>query len=123
MTQGCDASILLDSGSDGTSELQSGSNLGIRRLDLIDAVKGQLEAECEGTVSCADIIVLAAREAVSFTGGPEIEVPLGRLDGLDASQSAADSSLPAPTITVSRLLNEFGAMGMSVPESVAILGN
>ena len=120
--QGCDASILLDVGSDGTSELQSGSNLGIRRLDIIDTVKQELESVCPQTVSCADIIVLAAKEAVRFNGGPDINVPLGRADGFDTSQSDADNSLPAPTVSVSDLANEFGAMGMTLEESVAILG-
>ena len=114
---------MLDSGSDGTSELQSSSNLGIRRLDVIDTLKEQLESACPQTVSCADLIVLAAREAVRFNGGPDINVPLGRVDGFDASQSDADNSLPAPTISVQGLVNEFGAMGMTTKESVAILGN
>ncbi|KAH7295212.1 hypothetical protein KP509_27G037400 [Ceratopteris richardii] len=119
---GCDASILLDSGSDGTAELEAPANLGVRRLDWIDNVKGRLEAACPQTVSCADIIALAAREAVAQNGGPNIDIPLGRLDGFSASSSAAESSLPSATISVSDMFAFFGAMGMSVPESVAILG-
>ena len=120
--QACDASILLDSGSDGTSELQSGSNGGIRRLNWIDNVKQRLEAACPGTVSCADIIALAARDAVALNGGPDIHLRLGRLDGFEASASEASSSLPPATISVSSMLDLFAEMGMDAAESVAILG-
>lgn len=119
---GCDASILLDSGQDGTAELESGANLGVRRLDFIDNVKARLEAACPQTVSCADIIAMAARDAVALNGGPDIAIPLGRLDGFQASSSAAESSLPPATISVSSMLSLFGVMGMNAAESVAILG-
>eukprot|EP00250_Pteridium_aquilinum_P014418 c21975_g1_i1 orf=210-1169(-) len=119
---GCEASILLDSGPGGTSEIQSGSNLGIRRLDIIDTIKGRVEAACPQTVSCADIIAMVGRDAVSFSGGPDISIPLGRLDGFQASAAAATASLPPATISVDDMLNLFGNMGMSLPESVAILG-
>ncbi|KAH7372560.1 hypothetical protein KP509_17G009900 [Ceratopteris richardii] len=120
---GCDASILLDQGSDGTAEIESPSNLGIHKLNAIDTVKNQLEAACPQTVSCADIIALAAREAVAQNGGPNIRVPLGRLDGFDASASAATKFLPLATISAAGTIDLFGAMGMTPEESVAILGS
>lgn len=119
---GCDASILLDSGPGGTSELQSGSNLGVRRLDIIYTLKGRLEAACPQTVSCADIVAMVGRDAVAFSGGPDIPIALGRFDGFQASDSAATAALPPATISVDNMLNLFGNMGMSLPESVAILG-
>lgn len=61
--QGCDASILLD-GSD--SEQTAFPNSGIRGFDVIDDAKAAVEAVCPGVVSCADIIVMATRDAVSF---------------------------------------------------------
>ncbi|MCO5546937.1 hypothetical protein L7F22_000376 [Adiantum nelumboides] len=120
---GCDASVLLDSGSDGSAEVEAPANLGIRRLDVIDAVKKQLELACPQTVSCADVIAMAAREAVAHSGGPAISIPLGRVDGFDASSDAAQSALPAATISVPDMLNLFSNMGMSTEESVAILGS
>lgn len=119
---GCDASIMLDNGNDGTAELEAGANLGVRRLDFIDNVKARLEAACPQTVSCADIIAMAARDAVALNGGPDITIPLGRLDGFRASSSDAESALPPATISVSNMLSLFGSMGMNLPESVAILG-
>lgn len=120
---GCDASIMLDSGSDGTTEVEAAANLGIRRQDIIDNVKKQLEAACPQTVSCADIIAMSAREAIVRAGGPAISIPLGRLDGFDASSDAAQSALPPATISVPDMLNLFSNMGMSTEESVSILGS
>ncbi|CAM6008249.1 unnamed protein product [Sphagnum balticum] len=120
--QGCDASIMLESGNGITSELESGSNFGIRRLDIIDGVKATLEKACPNTVSCADIIAMAGREAVAFTGGPRIDIPLGRRDSTFASAAEATASLPAATISVDQFIALFAGYGMTLSESVAILG-
>lgn len=62
--QGCDASILLKLSSG--SELNAVPNQTIRpiALQLVDDIKGRLEAACPKVVSCSDIIVLAAKAAV-----------------------------------------------------------
>lgn len=62
--QGCDASVLLDSGSNIISEKGSNPNrMSLRGFDVIDQIKSALERECPQTVSCADIIALAARDS------------------------------------------------------------
>ncbi|KAJ7534628.1 hypothetical protein O6H91_13G103500 [Diphasiastrum complanatum] len=119
---GCDASILLDSGGSDTSELLSEKNFGIRRLDFIDQIKATVEFACPGVVSCSDIIVLAAREAIAISGGPRIIVQTGRRDSLFASNLVADVSLPRASVNIDTFLDIFQTKGMTVPESVAILG-
>lgn len=63
--KGCDASVLLDSVEGMTSEKQAGPNLNsLRGFEVIDKIKYLLEEECPLTVSCADILTMAARDAV-----------------------------------------------------------
>lgn len=59
--RGCDASILIDGR---TAEKMAEPNLGLRGYNVIEDAKSQLEAECPGVVSCADILALAARDSV-----------------------------------------------------------
>ena len=66
--QGCDASILLDSTDDQNkdNEKAAGPNRSLSGYEFIDEIKAKLEEECPGVVSCADILALAARDAVSY---------------------------------------------------------
>ncbi|VVA97942.1 unnamed protein product [Arabis nemorensis] len=124
--QGCDASILIEPSGDKQqfTEIDSVKNFGIRKRDLISGIKTSLETECPKQVSCSDIIILAAREAVALTGGPLIPVPLGRKDSLSTpSKHVADSDLPPSTADVDSILSLFGGKGMTVEESVAIMGS
>lgn len=61
--KGCDASLLLDGSN---SEKRAPPNLSVRGYELIDAVKNAVERACPGVVSCADIIAMATRDAVSW---------------------------------------------------------
>uniref|UniRef100_A0A804QFW7 Plant heme peroxidase family profile domain-containing protein n=1 Tax=Zea mays TaxID=4577 RepID=A0A804QFW7_MAIZE len=63
--QGCDASVLLDDTGNFTGEKSAGPNAGsLRGFGVIDTVKALLEALCPRTVSCADILAVAARDSV-----------------------------------------------------------
>ena len=63
--QGCDGSILLNSTGAGAAEKDAPPNLTLRGCDLIDRVKALVEEACPGVVSCADVLALAARDAVA----------------------------------------------------------
>jgi peroxidase len=64
MLQGCDASILLDGSGSIISEKVSNPNRNSARgFEIIDEIKSALERQCPHTVSCADILAIAARDS------------------------------------------------------------
>lgn len=38
----------------------------LRGFDIVDRIKNKLESECPGIVSCADLLAIAARDAVNL---------------------------------------------------------
>ncbi|MBA0806680.1 hypothetical protein Gohar_022544 [Gossypium harknessii] len=82
--QGCDGSVLISGSSAERSALP---NLGLRGFEVIDDAKALLESLCPGVVSCADILAVAARDAVDLSDGPSWTVPTGRRDGRVSSSS------------------------------------
>ncbi|KAJ8470981.1 hypothetical protein OPV22_025324 [Ensete ventricosum] len=68
---GCDGSILLDDTATFTGEKNARPNANSTRgFEVIDTIKSSVEAACAATVSCADILALAARDGVVLLGGP-----------------------------------------------------
>ena len=67
LLQGCDASLLLDDTPNMLGEKLALSNINsLRSFEVVDEVKEALEMACPGIVSCADIIIMAARDAVAL---------------------------------------------------------
>lgn len=65
LQQGCDGSVLLDDTATLKGEktaLQNKNSL--RGYEIVDKIKNMVESECPGVVSCADILTIAARDAV-----------------------------------------------------------
>lgn len=122
IVQSCDASILLDSSGDVQTEKQSDRNFGMRNFKYVDTIKQAIEAECPGVVSCADIIVLAAKEAAAMLGGPRIAVKTGRRDSRKSSAAVVDKYVPLHNGSISSLLSAFASVGIDAEGAVALLG-
>ncbi|CAH1418699.1 unnamed protein product [Lactuca virosa] len=121
--KGCDASVLLDDTANFTGEKNAGPNSNsIRGFNVIDTIKTQLERQCPGVVSCADILSAAARDSVVALGGPGWSTVFGRRDSTTASQSAANSNLPSPASSLSSLISSFSNKGFTANEMVALSG-
>ncbi|KAG2401021.1 hypothetical protein LR48_Vigan02g269500 [Vigna angularis] len=120
---GCDASVLLDDTDTFTGEKNSFPNANsLRGFDVIDNIKSELENMCQGVVSCADILAVAARDAVFELGGPRWEVPLGRRDSTTASLAESNSDLPAPFFDLDGLTSAFAKKNFTVQELVTLSG-
>ncbi|QHO31477.1 hypothetical protein HN51_019667 [Arachis hypogaea] len=120
---GCDGSILLDDTSTFTGEKSAGPNQNSARgFDVIDSIKSNVEAACNATVSCADILALAARDGVVQLGGPSWTVGLGRRDARTASQTAANNQIPSPFSDLSTLTSRFAAKGLNARDLTALSG-
>lgn len=63
--QGCDASVMISSPTgDAEKDAQDNLSLAGDGFDTVVKAKQAVEAACPGRVSCADILALAARDAV-----------------------------------------------------------
>ncbi|CAN4094177.1 unnamed protein product [Withania somnifera] len=120
--RGCDGSVLLNSTKSNKEEKDAIANLSLRGFQVIDAAKSALEKQCPDTVSCADILALVARDAVSLIKGPTWQVPLGRRDGKVSILSEATTNLPTPFDNFTTLKTRFGALGLSVKDLVVLSG-
>ncbi|XP_031120111.1 lignin-forming anionic peroxidase-like [Ipomoea triloba] len=118
--QGCDASILLDESPTIKGEKTALPNLdSARGYDVIEAAKDELEKTCPGIVSCADVLSVAARDAIAAVGGPSWTVKLGRRDSTMASRTI---DLPSPFDNLDRLISSFASKGLNTRDMVALSG-
>ncbi|KAG2708191.1 hypothetical protein I3843_05G164500 [Carya illinoinensis] len=121
---GCDASILLDSTPSGAPvEKESPANGGtLRGLEVIDEIKAQVEQECPGVVSCADILAFASRDAALLSGLSNHRVPAGRRDGLSSRAADTLGNLPSPSSSINYIAGIFATKGLSLEEMVILTG-
>ncbi|VVB17410.1 unnamed protein product [Arabis nemorensis] len=117
MVNGCDASVLLEGPN---SERTAPQNRGLGGFVIIDKIKQVLESRCPGVVSCADILNLAARDAVHMAGAPSYPVFTGRRDGGALNADAVD--LPSPSISIDESLAYFKSKGLDVLDMTTLLG-
>ncbi|CAN0928558.1 Peroxidase 13 [Linum grandiflorum] len=112
--EGCDGSILLDGGERGAT-----GNQGLGSFDVIETAKERLESMCPGIVSCADIVALAARDAIALSRGPIFDIPTGRRDGRVNDVNNANS-LPDVNDSADVMIDKFRQKGLSVRDLVLL---
>ncbi|KAI3466316.1 hypothetical protein Pfo_022979 [Paulownia fortunei] len=122
---GCDASVMLDDSNgmaNQSTERQAIPNKTLKGFNYIDKIKELLESECPGVVSCADILVLATRDAIALSGGPYYPTLTGRRDSIQSYFSKALAEIPRPDSNISQTLHLFSQRGFNERETVALLG-
>ncbi|XP_047943128.1 peroxidase 7-like [Salvia hispanica] len=117
--RGCDASVLLNHPG---SERAAEASKTLRGFDLIDQIKAEVERQCPKTVSCADILTAAARDATIMAGGPFWEVPFGRRDGRISLAREAES-VPQGHENITQLLRTFEELGLTFVDMVVLSGS
>ncbi|GMH12130.1 hypothetical protein Nepgr_013971 [Nepenthes gracilis] len=120
---GCDGSILLVDTPTFTGEQGAQPNKNsVRGFNVINTIKTNVEKACNATVSCADILALAARDGTVMLGGPSWTVSLGRRDSTTANLTAANADLPPPFANLDTLISMFAAKGLSATDMTALSG-
>ncbi|CAN4083652.1 unnamed protein product [Withania somnifera] len=117
--RGCDGSILLDHEG---SERSANASKTLRGFEVIDDIKKEVEKACPKTVSCADILTAAARDATVAVGGPYWMVPYGRKDGTVSTAKEADELVPMGHELITDLLEFFQSKGLNVLDLVVLSG-
>ncbi|KAM2042633.1 peroxidase 7-like [Malus sylvestris] len=116
--RGCDASILLNHEGGEREGLASKT---LRGFEVIDDIKAEVEKKCPRTVSCADILTAATRDATVQVGGPYWAVPYGRKDG-KVSIAKETEKVPMGHEDLTSLLEIFQSQGLNVLDLVVLSG-
>ncbi|KAL6658014.1 hypothetical protein ACP70R_005794 [Stipagrostis hirtigluma subsp. patula] len=117
--RGIDGSVLVDAPG---SERRADASKTLRGFELIDAIKTELEAKCRATVSCADILTAAARDAAVAAGAPYWSLEYGRKDGKESREDEADQYVPMGRESVTDLIAIFESKGLDIVDLVALSG-
>uniref|UniRef100_M8C5Q5 Peroxidase 2 n=1 Tax=Aegilops tauschii TaxID=37682 RepID=M8C5Q5_AEGTA len=120
---GCDASVLLDATPFSPSEKDVEPNASLTGYTVIDDIKSALEHDCPATVSCADVIALASRDAVALLRGPTWSVPFGRKDSrFAANPESTKKGLPSPHNNLGELITMFSRLNLDARDMTALSG-
>nr|CAB3470795.1 unnamed protein product [Digitaria exilis] len=127
---GCDGSILLDDTPSFTGEKGAGPNfMSVRGYEVIDTIKTQVEASCNATVSCADILALAARDGgagpnfMSVRGYEVIDTIKTQVEAsCNATVSCADILALAARSSLATLITMFGNKNLTARDMTALSG-
>ncbi|KAH1091283.1 hypothetical protein J1N35_018540 [Gossypium stocksii] len=122
--RGCDGSVLLDAVNNGSKvEKDAIPNRSLKGFDVIDDIKNAIENVCPNIVSCADILALAARDAVSAPFKRRLwNVALGRRDGRISLASETNGNIPSPFADFTSLLQTFNNKTLDVNDLVVLSG-
>ncbi|CAI0438590.1 unnamed protein product [Linum tenue] len=116
---GCDGSVLLKGNS---TERTDPANQSLGGFEVIDSAKSVLEIFCPATVSCADILALAARDAVAVAGGPATQIPTGRRDSKSSSAQSVRPNIVDTSFTMAQMGRIFSSKGLSLLDLVVLSG-
>ncbi|KAJ4809144.1 Peroxidase [Rhynchospora pubera] len=119
--RGCDGSVLLDSGS-GTEEKDATISRNLRGFSTIDRLKKVVENECPKVVSCADILAMAAREAVFLSQGPRYDVETGRRDGSISIDNETYTNLPPVNGSITAIKCLYAKKNLTSKDLVVLSG-
>ncbi|XP_073153589.1 peroxidase 16-like [Henckelia pumila] len=123
--RGCDGSILLAS-PNGKAEKDHPDNLSLAGDGFDTIIKAKLAvdsiAQCRNKVSCADILALAARDAVNLAGGPFYGVELGRRDGGISTMGSVQRKIPGPGFSLNHLTSMFSRHNLHLTDLIALSG-
>ncbi|KAK4800472.1 hypothetical protein SAY86_020959 [Trapa natans] len=125
-SQGCDASVIIQSTPNNKAEKDHPDNLSLAGdgFDTVIKAKAAVDAvpSCRNKVSCADILAMATRDVIALAGGPSYAVELGRLDGLSSTASSVNGHLPKPTFNLNQLNAMFASHGLTQTDMIALSG-
>ncbi|PIN24266.1 Peroxidase [Handroanthus impetiginosus] len=97
------------------------SSKSLRGFEVIDDIKAEVEKQCPKTVSCADILTTATRDATVAAGGPFWMVPYGRKDGRISVAKEAES-VPRGHERITDLIELFQSKGLNILDLVVLSG-
>ncbi|KAJ3674917.1 hypothetical protein LUZ60_005533 [Juncus effusus] len=119
--RGCDASVLLTSKS-GRAEKDAVPNQSLRGFAAVERLKTKLETACHGVVSCADILAIAARDAVFLSNGTHYDVETGRRDGNISIDNDAYTNLPPFKGNITALIALYATKNLTIKDLVVLSG-